>query len=314
MSTPFEKILLATDGSEEAGAATRIAAELCEKAGSELHLVYVGPHVAHVGDLGPVILDPQVSEKAQGRLDQASQELLDEQVQAIAEAGGSVAEAYLRTEENPAAGIVHLAEEIGASTIIMGSRGRGGIRRALMGSVAEDVVLHAHCPVLVVRGDERQSLFPARIVLAVDGSEESKTATETAIDLVKRTDSELYVVHAGFTAYLPYAHPYMAENVESFAEQAEKETREFLEGRVEQIKDQIKGQTEAQVHTHLRRGDPKKEIVELAEEVDAGLAIIGSRGLGGVRRALMGGVSDSVVRHAHCPVLVVRSAGTEHGG
>ncbi|WP_047865718.1 universal stress protein [Rubrobacter aplysinae] len=309
MSTLSGKILLATDGSEEAGSAARIAAELCEKAGSELHLVYVGPHVARPGDLGPVIFDPQVSGKAQDRLDQASQELLDEQVQAVTEAGGSVAEAYLRTEENPAAEIVHLAEEIGASAIIMGSRGRGGIRRALMGSVSENVVLYAHCPVLVVRGDGRRSLFPARIVLAVDGSEESKAATDTAIDLVKRTGSELYVVHAGFTAYLPYAHPYMAENVESFAERAEKEAREFLENRVEQIKDQANGQTGARVHTHLRRGDPKKEIVELAEEVDAGLVIIGSRGLGGVRRALMGGVSDSVVRHAHCPVLVVR---TEH--
>ena len=121
------------------------------------------------------------------------------------------------------------------------------------------------------------------------------------------------MVHAGFTAYLPYAHPYMAENVESFAERAEKEAREFLENRVERINEKIKvqtnGQTEARVHAHLRRGDPRKEIVELAEEVDAGLVIIGSRGLGGVRRALMGGVSDSVVRHAHCPVLVVR---TEH--
>ena len=48
------------------------------------------------------------------------------------------------------------------------------------------------------------------------------------------------------------------------------------------------------------------EIVDLAEELDAGLVVVGSRGLGGIRRALMGSVSDSVVRHAHCPVLVVR--------
>jgi nucleotide-binding universal stress UspA family protein len=48
------------------------------------------------------------------------------------------------------------------------------------------------------------------------------------------------------------------------------------------------------------------EIVALAEELGADLIVMGSRGLGGVRRALMGSVSDSVVRHAHCPVLVVR--------
>jgi nucleotide-binding universal stress UspA family protein len=251
-----------------------------------------------------------VAEQAQERLNEESQELLAEQMQAVRDTEGTVTESYLRTK-NPADEIVRLAEEIDAGVIIMGSRGRGGVRRALMGSVSEDVVLHAHCPVLVVRGEGRKPLFSGKVVLAIDGSEESKAATDTAIDLVKHTDSELYVVHAGFTAYLPYAHPYMAENVESFAERAEKEAREFLENRVEQInekiKDQTNSQTEARVHTHLRRGDPKKEIVELAEEVDAGLVIIGSRGLGGVRRALMGGVSDSVVRHAHCPVLIVRT-------
>ena len=56
----------------------------------------------------------------------------------------------------------------------------------------------------------------------------------------------------------------------------------------------------------MRMGKAAAEIVELAEELGAGLVVVGSRGLGGVRRALMGSVSDSVVRHAHCPVLVVR--------
>jgi nucleotide-binding universal stress UspA family protein len=57
---------------------------------------------------------------------------------------------------------------------------------------------------------------------------------------------------------------------------------------------------------HLRMGEVALEIVALAEELQADLIVMGSRGLGGVRRALMGSVSDSVVRHAHCPVLVVR--------
>jgi nucleotide-binding universal stress UspA family protein len=58
--------------------------------------------------------------------------------------------------------------------------------------------------------------------------------------------------------------------------------------------------------THLRMGQVDLEILALAEELGVGLIVMGSRGLGGVRRALMGSVSDSVVRHAHCPVLVVR--------
>jgi nucleotide-binding universal stress UspA family protein len=57
---------------------------------------------------------------------------------------------------------------------------------------------------------------------------------------------------------------------------------------------------------HLRLGHPDNEIVRLGEELGAGLIVMGSRGLGGVRRALMGSVSDSVVRHAHSSVLIVR--------
>jgi nucleotide-binding universal stress UspA family protein len=58
--------------------------------------------------------------------------------------------------------------------------------------------------------------------------------------------------------------------------------------------------------SHLGTGRPDAEKVAVAEEIGAGMIVMGSRGLGGIRRALMGGVSDSVVRHAHCPVLVVR--------
>ncbi len=302
MSALPTKILLATDGSEEAVSAARAAAELSASTGAELHVVHVGPRVQIVGDLGPVYLDPGQEQQAQQRLDEESRKLLDEQVRKIEAEGGAVTRSHLKVG-NQADNIVRLAEEIGADTIVMGSRGHGGVRRAPMGSVSEDVARHAHCPVLVVRGREREALLPTRIVLAVDGSQQSEAATPTAAGLASIDGSELYVVHAGPTAHLPYAYPYLAKNVESFFEQANEEARKFLETRVEQIR----SQTDAPVHTHLRPGAPEKEIVELAEEIDAGLVILGSRGLGGIRRALMGGVSDAVVRHARCPVLVVRT-------
>jgi nucleotide-binding universal stress UspA family protein len=64
------------------------------------------------------------------------------------------------------------------------------------------------------------------------------------------------------------------------------------------------GATEAQVHLRMGRAD--EEIVELAQSINAGLIVMGSRGLGRLRRALVGSVSESVVRHAHCPVTIVR--------
>ena len=78
--------------------------------------------------------------------------------------------------------------------------------------------------------------------------------------------------------------------------------RRTLDAEVQQVR--AVGGTVAQAH--LRMGRPAAEIVELAEDLEVGLVVVGSRGLGGIRRALMGSVSDSVVRHAHCLVLVVR--------
>jgi nucleotide-binding universal stress UspA family protein len=84
-------------------------------------------------------------------------------------------------------------------------------------------------------------------------------------------------------------------------ENAEEEARRKLDEQMRQV-----GQTGEVVEVHARLGRPDAEIVGLADELGAGLIVLGSRGLGSLRRALMGSVSDSVVRHAHCPVLVVR--------
>jgi nucleotide-binding universal stress UspA family protein len=80
-----------------------------------------------------------------------AQRVLDEQVRMVEGAGAPVEETHLNIDEWPDRTIVHLSEDIGAGLVVMGSRGRGGIRRALMGSVSDAVVRHAHCPVLVVR-------------------------------------------------------------------------------------------------------------------------------------------------------------------
>ena len=77
--------------------------------------------------------------------------MLDAQVRKVEEFGGKVAEAHLRMGERRDQAIVRQADEIGAGLIVMGSRGLGGFRRALMGSVSDSVVRHAHCPVMVVR-------------------------------------------------------------------------------------------------------------------------------------------------------------------
>jgi nucleotide-binding universal stress UspA family protein len=145
------KILLATDGSEEAQLAFASAAELSEKTASELHVVYVGhmPLVSYESP-GATTLDPDLSGRMQEGAEQEARRKLDEQVQRVGQSGGEVAGIHARLGR-PDAQIVGLADELGVGLIVLGSRGLGPLRRALMGSVSDSVVRHAHCPVLVVR-------------------------------------------------------------------------------------------------------------------------------------------------------------------
>ena len=132
------------------------------------------------------------------------------------------------------------------------------------------------------------SIFPTKILLATDGSKDAQLAASTAIDLANKTGSELHVVH-------------IVDLVSSVVLD-EAEARELLDALVKRLENV--GSVSAQAH--LSEGVPAAEIVALGEDIDAGLIVVGSRGLGGVRRALMGSVSEAVTRHGHCAVLVVR--------
>ena len=148
------------------------------------------------------------------------------------------------------------------------------------------------------------SIFPTKILLATDGSEEAALAAHTATDVAGKTDSELHVVLVGLSgAYVGMGPPEIADIPPPRQEELDEEARRLLDAQVKQI--EADGSTVAQAH--LRVGRPDEQIVALAEEIGAGLIVMGNRGLGGLRQLLMGSVSDSVVRHAHCPVLIVRT-------
>src|SRR5918999_4420124 len=141
------KVLLATDGSEEAELATRAAVELAEGTGSELHVVYVEPLPDFMkNDAGSPGYDRELYEK----IEEEARETLRKLVWRVKVAGGIVAGSHLRMGA-VAEEIVDLAGELEVDLIIVGSRGLRGIRRAIAGSVSESVFRHARCPVMVVR-------------------------------------------------------------------------------------------------------------------------------------------------------------------
>ena len=147
------------------------------------------------------------------------------------------------------------------------------------------------------------SIFPTTILLATDGSKQAERAARTAVDIAASTNSELHMLTVARLELRP-AHdiPESSNYLKTMYASIEREAQEVLDKQVKKI--EHAGGIIPQVH--LGRGRADREIVHLADEIGAGLIVMGSRGRGGVGRALMGSVSDSVVRHAHCPVLVMR--------
>jgi nucleotide-binding universal stress UspA family protein len=147
------------------------------------------------------------------------------------------------------------------------------------------------------------SNFPTKILLATDGSEEAELAALRAVDLAQSTDSELHMVHVGVVPTFLASYPGALGYNRKLYEQIEEEARKLLR----ELSWQVKAAGGTVAETHLRMGEVDLEIVALAKEVGAGLIVMGCRGHRGIRRAIEGSISDGVIRHAPCPVLVVRS-------
>jgi nucleotide-binding universal stress UspA family protein len=139
------------------------------------------------------------------------------------------------------------------------------------------------------------SVFPTRILLATNGSEDTARATEAAVDLSNKSESELHLVHVWHDVPGPYAHKFVRGELR-------RQGQEILDEQVQEI--EASGGTVAKAH--LRGGRTTDEVVRLSDELGVGLLVVGSRGMGTMRRILVGSHSEAIVHHAHIPVLVVK--------
>ena len=147
------------------------------------------------------------------------------------------------------------------------------------------------------------SIFPTKILLATDGSEEAEQGALRAVDLANRTDSELHVVHVGVVPSFLMSYPGALGYDRMLYEEIEEESRALLR----KLSWRVKAAGGTVAGAHLRMGAVELEIVALAKELGVDLIVMGCRGHRGRRRAIEGSISDAVIRHAPCPVLVVRS-------
>lgn len=147
-----------------------------------------------------------------------------------------------------------------------------------------------------------------RILLATYGSESTEFAAHTAIRLANSADCELHLVYVerlpGYPTYAPISVQHLESELHEGAERAGLERLWELDRRIRIAGGIVAG-------AHLRIGEVAEEVVGLAEELEVDLIVVGTRGRSVFGRALMGSVSDPIVRHARCPVVVARSQETD---
>ena len=192
-----------------------------------------------------------------------------------------------------------------AATVVLGSHGRGALPSALLGSVSQQVAIHASCPVVVVRDDGAlEGATSKLVVVGVDGAKASVPVLDFAFSYAASTGSSVTAVHTWWWEPL--------EGV-SLGEPWTGDWTQIASQETTLISEMLSGWTErypgVPVHRHVVRGDPVIELLEQSR--NASLLVVGSRGRGGFIGLLLGSVSRRILKRATCPVAVVRSAGGE---
>lgn len=287
----LDTLLISTDGSEHSEGAVREAIKLAKLYSARLLVMSVietNPEFETIA--------PQFVEKAEG---ETRKNL--EAVKARAAQEGVECEIISRHTDEPYKVIVEEAKKNKADLIVMGRRGRTGLKRLLMGSVTAKVIGHAPCNVLVV--PRAADIKFKSILIATDGSKYSMAAASEAMGIAKRCGASLFaiaVVQSETISPFDIVHAEMRRELiaEQELEEAEKNVN---------VLNEIAGKEGIRINCSVVGGRPYEAIVETARNKTADLIVMGSHGKTGLERLLMGSVTERVVGHADCAVLVVKA-------
>ena len=277
-------VVVGVEGTDSSHDALVWAAHAAAARRDELEIVYaVGVPYSSM----EVLYDDAVNASAETLLDDERKRALD------AEPDLTVRTTLSRT--TPARILTELSEE--AALVVVGSHPLGFMERVFAGSLSYQVVAGSHSPVLVV--PEGTGERGTGVVVGADGSPDSVTAVARAAEEADRLGVELTVVHAWLSPVTYLSVDVISGSNDELVEEGERMVlAESLAGLGERYPDLT-------VNRRLVHDNPAQALLEAA--VGARLLVVGSRGLHGVTLMLLGSVSHTVVMHAPCPVLVVRS-------
>jgi hypothetical protein len=283
-------LLLATDGSQHSEGAIREAIRLAKKCSSSLTVVSVIETNPEFETIAPQVLE-KMEKEARVHM---------EAVKARANKEGVDCSTAIHEGEDSYQYIVDEAVKQKSSMIVMGRRGKKGLKRLVMGSTTSWTIGHAPCSVLVVPRAAQVEL--KSIVVATDGSEYSTAAVSEAIGLAKRNSSKLTVI-----AVVP------AELATPMEIDVALSQRDLIVGNEMQVAEQnaqaVKAAAQKEgvsVQAFVMSGKPADVIIEIAKEKSADLIVVGSHGRTGLDRLLMGSVAERVIVLSDSAVLVAK--------
>ena len=267
---------------------------------SVLH-VYTVPAMLTIPPYGgPVVTEPRSPEPMQ-------RERLQEELESFVKAAVSpeVATVAELVDGDPMQQILEKAKTLPADLIVVGTHGRSGFERLILGSVAEKVLLKATCPVLTVpplaTGVTSPPVFK-QILCAVDFSDSSERGLQYALDLAQEADARLVVVHVlelqpeADLPQLPVVH------LREYHERLKAEALERLTAAIPGAAREY-----CTIEQVVSAGKAYREILRLAQEHSVDLVVMGARGRGAVDFLTFGSTTLHVVRQATCPVLTLRA-------
>lgn len=229
---------------------------------------------------------------------------------AVAQGGSETRFDYILGEGGTAAQILNAADTLASDLVVIGTHGRSGFERLMLGSVTEKVLRKATCPVLSVPPHSTDAVpappFFRHILCAVDFSECSIHALEYAISLAQESGGSLTVLHViDVGPEIPDIHGLMiggVPNVREFIAQLEEKARARLK---DLVPDSVR--TTCDVEVMVVPGRSHREVLRVAEDQSSDLIVLGVHGRGPVDRLFFGSTAQQVVRGATCPVLTLRT-------
>jgi nucleotide-binding universal stress UspA family protein len=297
----IDRILCPVDFSDVSRRALEHAAALGRRQGARVVAVHVAPAVTTTPIAAAPVPGAAFPPTAEERRTRARD--LEELVSSVRAPGGEV-EAR-SAEGDVVSALLEEARGLAPDLIVMGTHGKGGFERLVLGSVTEKVVRKAPCPVLTVSPPATDET-PAppryeRIVCAVDFSDASPRALEYALLLAENAGSEVALVHVveePVYAFMPPERDLGNERYwKELLQRAEDHLREFVPENAGEL---------CSPSVHVRRGRVHEEILSLARERDAQVIVMGVHGRSILERLFLGSVTNHVLREATCPVLTVR--------